>query len=109
MTLTDHNLHHLLSDEFLLRLFGIAGGLDLSAGSSGKANGKESEHVAVAGLALHKRLNDTVPFFHQSADLVTSHIHSVEVGVAIVIFHFFNLQLHFPPGFAVALVLQICQ
>jgi len=107
--LTNHNLHHLLADEFALRSLGVAGGAHLSACSLGEANAEHTEKIAVSSLGLDKGLNGGVPFLDDSAKLVTSDVHSVEVGVAIEALDFLDLNLHLSPSLFVAFSVQISQ
>ena len=78
-------------------------------GSLGKANAEHTEKIAVSSLGLDKGLNGGVPFLDDSAKLVTSDVHSVEVGVAIEALDFLDLDLHLSPGLFVAVSVQISQ
>ncbi len=109
MDLVDHDFHHLFTDESLLRVLGVAGGLDLAGGSAGEADAEESEEVAVSGLGLHESLDEGVPLLDEGAELVLGDVHSVEVGVAVVALHFFHLHLHLSPGLGAACSVQISQ
>lgn len=105
--LTEHNLHHLLADDLLLGVLCVASGLNLALMAAGECNAEHAEHVAVKGLSLHESLDERVPLLHKSAELVTSHIHAVEVGVAVHTLDFFDLELDLPPGILVVFVLQV--
>ncbi len=109
LSLADHNLHHLLADEFALRALGVAGSADLSAGSLGEANAEHTEEVAVSGLGLNEGLDGGVPLLHDSAELIAGDIHAVEVGVAVETLDFLDLDLHLSPGLFVAVSVQISQ
>jgi hypothetical protein len=50
-----------------------------------------------------------VPLLHKLAKLVAGDVHAIEVGIAIVALHFFNLNLYFSPVLVVALVLEVSQ
>ena len=102
LSLADHNLHHLLADEFALRALGVAGSADLSAGSLGEANAEHTEEVAVSGLGLNEGLDGGVPLLHDSAELIAGDIHAVEVGVAVETLDFLDLDLYLSPGLFVA-------
>ena len=93
-----HDLHHFLSNLLLLRCFGVASGLDLSLGLSGEANGEHSHDVAVSGLGLHEGLDQGLPFLDHSASMVSSDVHTVEVGVAVVSLDLIDLELEGSPG-----------
>lgn len=90
-----------------MRSFGVASGSDLSLGSLGEANAKHSEQVAVQCLGLHESFNGCVPFLDDGAELISGDVHTVEVGVAVETFHFFNLDLHLSPSLFVAISVQI--
>ena len=45
--LVDHDLHHLLADELLLRVLRVGGGLDLTLVSAGEGDAEHTEQVAV--------------------------------------------------------------
>ena len=103
------DFHHLFADNLLLRALGIAGSFDLLSCSLCETNSEDSEHVPIRSLSLNKGFNHVVPFLHQLAELVLSHVHSVEVSVAILAFDFLDLDLHLSPGVTTALVLQVSQ
>ena len=65
MHFVDHDLHHLLADEFLLGVLGVAGGSHLLGGSLGEANAEQSQQVAINSLALHECFNEGVPFLDE--------------------------------------------
>lgn len=109
MDLIDHDFHHLFTDESLLRVLGIACGLDLTGSSAGEANAEESEKVAIGGLGLDKGLNEGVPLLDEGAKLVLSDVNAVEVGVAVVALYFLYLHLDLPPSLSTACSVQISQ
>lgn len=98
---------HLLTDQLLLGSLRVASCLDLGLVALGECDGEHSEHVAVGGLRLDERLNERVPLLDQRARLVAGNVHAVEVGVAVVAFNFFALDLHLSPGVFVSLAVQI--
>lgn len=104
-----HDFHHFASDEFPLGALGVAGGLHLLAGPPGEPNSEESQHEAVGGLALDEALDDRVPLLDELAEFVLGHVHAVEVGVAVEVLDFFNLQFDLPPGLTLGFGLQISQ
>lgn len=107
MTLIDHDFHHLLADQLLLGALGIAGCSDLSGSSLSEADAEHSEEITIAGLGLHESFNKCVPLLDEGAELVSGDIHSVEVGIAIISFNFFNLHLHLSPGLISLISVQI--
>lgn len=109
MDFIDHDFHHLLADESLLRVLGIASSLDLSGSSAGETNAEESEEETIGGLGLHEGLNEGVPLLDEGAELVLGGIKTVEVSVAIVALYFFDLNLNLSPGLGAAGSVQISQ
>lgn len=53
-----HNFHHLLSNDFLMGVFGITCGLNLSLGSLGESDTEKSEDISIGGLCLNESLNE---------------------------------------------------
>jgi len=104
-----HNLHHLLSDESLMRVLGIAGSLDLLSGFLGEGKGEKSEAVTIGGFALNESLDERMPFFNHGACLISGDIHTVEVGVAIHSFNFVNLEFELSPSLGLRLVVAVSQ
>lgn len=88
-----HNLHHLHSDESLMGVLGITGGLDLSLSSLGESKSETSEDISVSSLGLNESLDKGVPFLDHGACLISGDVHTVEVGVAIETLDFINLEL----------------
>lgn len=106
---TDHDLHHLLANDLLLRVLRVAGGLNLALVAAGECNAEHAEHVAIRSLSLHEGFNERVPLLNEGTELVTGHIHAVEVGVAVISLDFFDLELNLPPSILVVLVLQVSE
>ena len=109
MTLSHHNLHHLSTDSLLLRILGITSSSNLLACSSSEANAEHSKHISIGSLTLNECFDNCVPFLHKLAEFVSCDVHSMEIGIAVVPFDFFNLYLHFSPIFIIAFVLEISQ
>lgn len=78
-------------------------------GSLGETNAEHSEEIAVSGLGLNERLDGSVPFLDDGAELVSGNVHTVEVSVAVETFNFFNLDLHLSPGLFVAISVKISE
>lgn len=104
-----HDLHHLLSNEELVGVLGIASGFDLSLGSLCEGNAEQSEDVAIRGLGLDESLNERVPFFDHRACLISGDVHSIEVGVAIESLNLINLELELSPGLLLGLVVAVSE
>ena len=104
-----HNLHHLLSDESLVRVLGIACGFNLLSGFLGEGKREKSEGVTIGGFALYESLNKGVPFFHHGACFVSRDIHTIEIGIAIHSFNFVDLEFELSPGLGLRLVVAISQ
>jgi len=104
-----HNLHHLLSDESLVGVLGIAGSFDLLSGFLGEGEGEKSEAVTIGGFALNESLDERMPFFHHGACLISGDIHTIEVGIAVHSFDFVNLEFKLSPGLGLSLVVAVSQ
>jgi len=104
-----HNLHHLLSDESLVGVLGIACGFNLLSGFLGEGKGEKSEGVTIGGFALNESLNKGVPFLDHGACLVSRDIHTVEVGIAIHSFNFVDLEFKLSPSLGLRLVVAVSQ
>ena len=104
-----HNLHHLLSDESLVGVFGIACSFNLLSGFLGEGKREESETVTIGGFALNESLDERMPFFHHGACLISGDVHTIEVGVAIHSFNFVDLKLKLSPGLGLRLVVAVSQ
>ena len=109
MGLSDHNFGHLLADQLLLRVLGVAGSLYLLSVSAGEAKAENTDEVAVLGLGLSKAFDKRVPLLDKSAESVTSDVQTVEVGVAIEALNFFNLNFNLAPGDLVGVVVKLTE
>lgn len=98
MDLGEHDLHHLLSDKFLMGSLGVAGGFNLSGGLVSEGNSEHSDDVTIGGLSLDESLNKGVPFFDHGASLISGNIHTVEVSVAVKSLDLIALELNLSPG-----------
>jgi len=74
-----HNLHHLLTDELLVRSLGIAGSFDLLFSLLRESDAEHSENVAILGLSLNKSFNEGVPFLNHGSTMVPGDVHAIEV------------------------------
>ena len=63
-----------------------------------ESNAEHSAEVSILGLGLSECLDERMPFLDKRANLVSSDVHSIEVSVAIEVFHLFNLQSDLSPG-----------
>lgn len=75
--------------------------------ASCEGNAEHSEEVSILSLGLNERLNGGVPLLDEGAKLISSDIHTVEVGVAVISFHFFTLYLYFSPGLVVSVTVEV--
>jgi len=98
LDLGEHDLHHLLSDKFLVGSLGVASGFNLSRGLVSESNSEHSDDVTIGGLSLNESLNKGVPFLDHGACLISGNIHTVEVSVAIKSLDFIALELNLSPG-----------
>lgn len=92
-----HDLHHLLSNKFLMGSLGVAGGFNLSSGLVSESNSEHSDDVTIGGLCLNESLNKGVPFLDHGASLISGDIHTVEVSVAIKSLDLITLELDLSP------------
>jgi hypothetical protein len=104
-----HNLHHLLDDQSLVGVLGIASGLDLLLCSLGESNAEKSEDEPIGGLGLNVSLDKGVPFLDHGACLISGDVHTVEVGVAIKSLNFVDLESHCSPGLGLGLIVAISE
>ncbi len=88
---------------------GVASGANLASSSLSEANAEHAEEVAVEGLGLNEGLDGGVPLLDNGAKLVTSDVHSVEVGVAVEALDLLDLDLHLSPGLFIAVSVQISE
>ena len=102
-----HNLHHLLDDELLVGGVCEAGGLNLFLGSLGEGDGEKSEGESVGGLGLDGGLDEGVPLLDHGTSLISSDVHTIEVGVAVESFDLVNLELELSPGLSLGLVVAV--
>jgi len=93
-----HDLHHLLSDKLLLGCLSVASGLHLSWCLLCETDREHSHDVTIRGLSLGKGLNKGVPFLDHSTSVITSDVHTMEVGVAVESLDFIDLELELSPG-----------
>jgi len=93
-----HDLHHLLTDELLVRSLGIAGSLDLLLGLLCESNAEHSEDVAILGLSLNESFNEGMPFLDHGSTVVPGDIHAIEIGITVKAFDFLNLELKLLPS-----------
>lgn len=102
-----HNLHHLLSNEFLVGSLSVAGCLNLSWCFLGESNAEHSDDVSIEGLGLNVALNKGVPLLDHGASLVSGDVHTVEVGVAIESLDLIDLELKLSPVLGVGRVVAV--
>ena len=102
-----HDFSHLLADNFLVGVFGVACSLDLPLGSLCESDAEESQSVSVGGLGLNECLDEGVPLLDHGASFVTGDVHAVEVGVAIESLDLIDLELELSPGLGLRLVVAI--
>jgi len=87
---------HLLSDLFDLLGLGVGGLFDLTLGLLlGESNNEHSQVVAVGGFGVNGALDQGLPFFDHTADLVSGERHTVEVQDAVLALDIFADELEF--------------
>lgn len=77
---TGHQLHHLLADLPDLTALCIARSLDLLLSSPGEPDAEHPKHIAVCGLNIYIRLDQSLPLSHQRSQLVGSEVHTLQIG-----------------------------
>jgi len=102
-----HNLHHLLSNELLVGSLGVAGGFNLSWCFLGESNAEHSDNVSIEGLGLNVSLNKRVPLSDHGASLISSDVHTVEVGVAVKSLDLIDLELKLSPVLGIGRVVAV--
>jgi len=102
-----HNLHHLLSNELLVGSLGVAGGFNLSWCFLGESNAEHSDNVSIEGLGLNVSLNERVPLSDHGASLISSDVHTVEVGVAVKSLDLIDLELKLSPVLSIGRVVAV--
>ena len=102
-----HNLHHLLSNELLVGSLGVAGSFDLSGSLLGESNAEHSDEVSIVGFGLDVSLDERVPLFDHGASLISSDVHTVEVGVAVKSLDLIDLELKLSPVLGIGRVVAV--
>lgn len=105
----DHRLNHLLSDEFLLGVLGVASGLDLSLNTASEGDAEETHEVAIVGFGLSESLDEGVPLFDEGAELVAGDVKPVVVGKAFEALDFFAAHLDLSEGLVGRVAVQVGQ
>lgn len=83
---------------------GVACSLDLVVLRASKGDAEESDNVSVSCSAVHIGLNDRLLFADQTAQLVSGHVHTVEIGQAVVTLDVLHTQLNLSPRDGLVLV-----
>jgi len=91
--LGDHDLEHLLANLTDLSSLGVGGLLDLVDTLLGEGNSEETEQVTIGGLDINVSLDDGLPLADHGAELVRGHVHTVEVGEAVLALDLIDTQL----------------
>jgi len=77
--------------------------------ASSEGDGENTDEVAIEGLGLNEGLDEGVPLFDEGAELVTSDIHSVEVGVAVEALDFLDLESDLSPCELMSVVVEFTE
>ena len=77
--------------------------------ASCESDAEHSEGVAIGGLGLSEGLNSGVPLLDEGAELVSSNVHAVVVGVAVVALHFLTLNSDLSPGLLMSVLVQVAE
>lgn len=95
---SDHDLEHLLADGLDLGGLGVCGLLDLVGAASSEANGEQPQQVSIRSPHVHVGLNEGLPLADERPVFVGGHLHSVEVGKAVLAIYIINAELELAPG-----------
>ena len=83
-SLLGHNVGHLLADLLDLSSLSIGGLPQLVCPLLGEGNARHPQLVAVGGGDVDGALDGGLPLLDEGADLVSGHVHSVEVAKAVL-------------------------
>jgi len=86
---------------------GVAGGFNLSWCFLGESNAEHSDNVSIEGLGLNVSLNERVPLSDHGASLISSDVHTVEVGVAVKSLDLIDLELKLSPVLGIGRVVAV--
>jgi len=78
-----HVTNHLFSDSTNLSRLGVTSLLDLVLVLLGESNAKHSYNVSIGSLYINISLDNGLTLLDKTADLITGHIHTVEVGETV--------------------------
>ena len=63
----------------------------------GEGDAKQSDDVTIGGSAIDRTFDDRLLLTDQGAQLITGHIHTVEVQKTVVSLYVFDAKLNFSP------------
>jgi len=86
---------------------GVAGSFNLSWCFLGESNAEHSDNVSIEGLGLNVSLNERVPLSDHGASLISSDVHTVEVGVAVKSLDLIDLELKLSPVLGIGRVVAV--
>ena len=89
---------HLGTDRSALSGFGVTGGGDLVVLGSREGNAKETDGVSIGSTAIDIGFNDGLLFANERTQLVTGHVHAVEIHQTVVPLDIFDAQSNFTVG-----------
>ena len=73
----------------------------------GESNAEHSDNVSIEGLGLNVSLNEIVPLSDHGASLISSDVHTVEVGVAVKSLDLIDLELKLSPVLGIGRVVAV--
>lgn len=89
-----HDIEHLAADLADLRALSVGGLLDLVATARSEGNAEQTDEVTVGGLDIDESLDQRLPLLDHRAELVRGHVHTVEVGQAVLALDLVHLELN---------------
>ena len=87
----------LLSDGLDLLVLSVTGLSGLSGLLTSESDDEDSEDITILGLNFDVGINEGLPLSDELAELISGHIHSVEVGKAGLTLDVFNAELDLSP------------
>lgn len=101
---SSHGSGHLSTDGLGLGRLGVTSLLELIILLLGEGNAEHTDNVPVGGTGIDIGLDDTLLLLDQGAELVTGHIHAVEVEEAVVPLDVLDTELDLTVGHGLVVV-----
>jgi len=99
-----HGADHLSADGLTLRRLGVTSLLELVILLLGEGNAEHADNVSVRGTGVNIGLNNTLLLLDKRAQLITGHVHTVEVKEAVKSLDILNTKLDLAVGHGFVLI-----